>query len=139
MSMYIMDTTNQLDAISDGGDQLQNLLERDRVQQKSEQWSKLDKTSRIQLLHAFAEKYGNEQKLPFREVKTLKQFFIHSLNQNKLQKNKDVQYAKESRIVQGIPGLCFSQEKKTFLLKNVDSSRVSTLKSLTPKKQAFLQ
>lgn len=123
--------------LEDGDNKLQDLLEKDMLQQKSEQWSKLDKTSKIQLLHAFAEKYGRDRDLPMREIRTLKQFFVLSLNQNKLQKNKDVQYAKDCRVVMDVPALSFDYEKQSFSLKNLDANRISTIKSLTPKKQSL--
>ena len=132
---HIMNCTTQM--IEDGDNKLQDLLEKDMLQQKSEQWSKLDKTSKIQLLHAFAEKYGHDRDLPIREIRTLKKFFVLSLNQNKLQKNKDVQYAKDCRLVMDVPALYFSHEKQSFSLKNLDTNRISTMKSLTPKKHSL--
>ena len=51
------------------------LLEKEKISNKSEQWSKIDKTVKTQLLHSFAEKYGGDNKLPAKEVKNLKAFF----------------------------------------------------------------
>ena len=44
---------------------------------KSESWSKLDKTMKIQKLHMFAEEYGRKSTLPVKEIKALKQFLQH--------------------------------------------------------------
>ena len=62
----------------------------------------------------------------------MKFFLKDSLNKNKLQKTKDVQYNKETKDIVGIPSLIFSSLNKNFTLKNMDSKRVSTLKCLTP-------
>ena len=43
-------------------------------------------------------------------------------------------YNKEERVIISIPGLHFNQVTKNFTLKILDNKRVSTLKSLTPKK-----
>jgi hypothetical protein len=67
-------------------------------------------------------------------VKSLKHFFIESLEKNKLQKTKDVVYDKDKGIIQSIPALFFNIQQRSFTLKNTDVKRVSTLKSLTPKR-----
>ena len=66
------------------------LLEKEKMSNKSEQWNKIDKTVKTQLLHSFAEKYGNDNKLPAKEIKNLKLFFSDCLNKGKLQKNKEI-------------------------------------------------
>ena len=113
---------------------LENLLEKEKQKAKNEQWNKIDKTTKIQLLHGYAERYGIENKLPMKEVKNLKMFFTECLNRGKLSKNKDISYIKETQHITGIPALHFNTEKKSFTLRILDNKRVSTLKSLTPKK-----
>ena len=113
---------------------LEKLLETEKLKSKNEQWSKIDKTTKIQLLHGYAERYGNENHLPVKEIKNLKLFFTESLNKGKISKNKDISYIKETRHITGIPALYFNIEKKSFTLRILDNKRVSTLKSLTPKK-----
>lgn len=110
------------------------LLEKEKQINKTEQWNKIDKTVKTQILHSYAEKYGSENKLPVKEVKNLKQFFSDCLNKGKLQKNKDVNYSRESQQISSIPSLFFNIEKKNFTLRILDTKRVSTLKSLTPKR-----
>ena len=56
------------------------------------------------------------------------------MEKNKLQKTKDVQYNKDTREITAIPSLFLSPLNRNFTLKNMDSKRVSTLKSLTPKR-----
>jgi len=113
---------------------IDELLEREKQNNKNENWSKLDKTVKIQKLHEFAEKYGRENGLPVKDIKLLKQFFKDCLEKNKLQKTKDVTYDKESKEINGIPALHFNNSTRNFTLKIIDTKRVSTLKSLTPKR-----
>lgn len=123
----------------DGGETnlsaLEDLLETEKQNNKLEAWNKLDKTSRVQKLHAFAEKYGKDHGLPVREIKNLKVFFTQSLDKGKLNRAKDVVYDRESREVRSVPSLHFNSESKAFTLKNLDDKRVSTLKCLTPSRR----
>jgi hypothetical protein len=121
-----MPTTEQID--------LDKLLETEKQQNKVDTWNKLDKTLKTQKLHIFAEKYGKENSLPVKDIKSLKQFFLEALEKNKLQKTKDVLYDKEKGVIQSIPGLFFNTTNRAFTLKIMDAKRVSTLKSLTPKR-----
>lgn len=113
---------------------IDNLLEKEKIHNKSEAWNKLDKTVKIQKLHIFAEKYGKDHTLPVKDIKSLKLFFNDSLDKNKLQKTKDVLYDKEKGTVQSIPALFFNISNRAFTLKNLDTKRVSTIKSLTPRR-----
>ena len=110
------------------------LLEKEKIHNKSETWNKLNKTIKIQKLHIFAEKYGKDNTLPVKDIKSLKMFFIDSLNKNKLQKTKDVVYDKEKGVIQSIPALHFHTTNRAFTLKILDTKRISTIKSLTPRK-----
>lgn len=113
---------------------IDNILEKEKQHNKSETWNKLDKTVKIQKLHVFAEKYGKENNMSVKDMKSLKAFFIDCLEKNKLQKTKDVNYDKEKREIVGIPSLFFNTTNRNFTLKILDAKRVSTLKSLTPKR-----
>ena len=124
----------------DGGETnlsaLEDLLEQEKQNNKLEAWNKLDKTSRVQKLHAFAEKYGREHGLPVKEIKNLKVFFTCALDKGKLNRAKDVVYDRDSREVRSIPALHFNNESKSFTLRNLDEKRVSTLKCLTPSRRS---
>jgi hypothetical protein len=113
---------------------IEEMLEQEKQHNKTEAWNKLDKTQKIQKLHVYAERYGKDHSLPVKETKNLKAFFIDSLDKGKLQKTKDVNYNKDTREIVGIPALHFNSDTKAFTLKNLDTKRVSTLKSLTPKR-----
>ncbi len=114
--------------------EIEEMLEQEQQKNKAEAWNKLDKTLKIQKLHAFAEKYGKEHTLPVKEIKHLKAFFVDCLDKGKLQKTKEVAYNKETREITAIPALHFHSYTKMFTLRNLDTKRVSTLKSLTPKR-----
>ena len=116
-------TMNKIDA----------MLETEKKNMNSEPWNKLDKRLKIQKLHAYAEKYGKENGLPMKEVKGLKTFFSSCLTKDKLAKVKDVDYNKETGIISNIGGLAFNLTTRAFTIRNLDK-KVSTLKSLTPKK-----
>jgi hypothetical protein len=110
------------------------VLENEKQHNKTETWNKLDKIMKVQKLHAFAEKYGKDHNLPIKEIKNLKMFFSDCLDKSKLQKTKDVVYDKDSKEITNIPALYFNSINHNFTLKIMDAKRVSTLKSLTPKR-----
>ena len=112
---------------------IDEMLETEKKSMNSEPWNKLDKRLKIQKLHAYAEKYGKENGLPMKEVKGLKTFFSTCLTKDKLAKVKDVEYNKETGIISNIGGLAFNLTTRAFTIRNLDK-KVSTLKSLTPKK-----
>lgn len=115
---------------------LDKLLDSERQHNKTESWNKLDNTIKIQRLHAYAEVFGINNHLPAKDVKLLKVYFVECLTKNKLQKAKDVIYSKESQEVVSVPGLGYSASTSSpmFSLRSMDSSRVSTVNSLTPKR-----
>jgi hypothetical protein len=112
---------------------IDEMLETEKKSMNSEPWNKLDKRLKIQKLHAYAEKYGKENSLPVKEVKGLKAFFSTCLTKDKLAKVKDVDYNKVTGIINNIGGLAFNLTTRAFTIRNLDK-KVSTLKSLTPKK-----
>jgi hypothetical protein len=118
----------------DDSNAIDQMLEMEKQHNKNEQWNKLDKTVKIQKLHQYAEKYGKENSLPIKDIKSLKVFFVSCLDGNKLQKTKDVIYDKSAKEITAIPALHFNQVSRSYTLKITDSKRISTLKSLTPKR-----
>jgi hypothetical protein len=112
---------------------IDELLENERNKNKMESWNKLDKTVKLQKLHAFAERYCKENGVAHKEIKTLKAFFNDCLERNKLAKTKDLVYDKDSGEIVSIPSLHFQTTMHNFTLKNTDPKRVSTLKSLNTK------
>ena len=98
-----------------------------------EPWCKLNKTIKYKKLLEFVEVYKKNKNLNEEETKILSLFLKDSLDKKKLSKVKDVIYDKETGLVKEIPALSYSKANKHFTLKNIDK-RVSTLKSLPPKK-----
>jgi hypothetical protein len=118
---------------------IDKMLETEKQHNKTETWNKLDRTVKKQKLHSYAEKYGRENNLPVKEIKVLKTFFTATLDKGKLSKTKEVLYDKVSREVESVPGLQFNMVTKGYTLKNMDTKRVSTLKSLTPQNPTEMQ
>ena len=113
---------------------LENFLENEKMTNKAEPWAKLDKTVKIQKLLAYAELYAKEKEYTEEEKNNLIKFLKDSLDRKKLQRVKDVIYDKISGEVKEIPGLIYNKSNNHFTLRNLDTKRVSTLKSLPPKK-----
>ena len=111
---------------------IEQLLELENTRNKTEAWTKLNKTLKIQKLHAFAERHGKDKKYSSKEVKQLKHYFNEALEKKKLLKTKEVNYDKNKQEVTDVPGLLFNSATHTFTIRS-DSKRVSTLRGLTPK------
>lgn len=131
-SKYITNTSTTTSNITSVN--LDSLLEREKQNNKADSWNKLDKTVKTQALHSFAETYGKEKSLSAKDIKSLKMFFSECLKANKINKTKDVKYNKDTRTVISIPALSYNAITHNYTLKNTDTKRVSTLKSLTPKR-----
>ena len=106
------------------------ILERENQHNKTLMWNKLDLTMKMQKLSVFAERYSSENKT---DLQDLLLFFNNCLEKKRLQKKKDVTYDEITREISNIPSL-LQKENGMFYLKNLDSKRPSTLKSLTPKR-----
>ncbi len=113
---------------------IDEMLEKEKQHNKIDSWNKLDKTAKLRKLYRFSEMYGRENNMTVKEIKSLQSFFSECLTKNKLQKKKDVNCDKETCEIVNIPALFFNSINRNFTLKNTDTKRVSTLKSLTPKR-----
>lgn len=96
--------------------------------------AKLDKTIKIKKLVSYAEVYAKEKEYTEDEKTNLIKFLKDSLDRKKLQRVKDVIYDKTLGEIKEIPALSYNKSSNHFTLKNLDAKRVSTLKSLPPKK-----
>ena len=112
---------------------LDKFLENEKNNNINEPWCKLNKTIKTKKLLEFVEIYKKENKLNGEESDILIAFLKESVDRKKLQRVKDVVYDKDKGIIKEIPALCYIKANKHFTLKNIDK-RVSTLKSLAPKK-----
>ena len=112
---------------------LEKFLEDNKNNTQIEPWSKLDKTLKTKKLLSFAETYAKDKDLTSEEALLLVAFLKDSLDRKKFQRVKDVDYDKTTGEIKDIPAIFYNKPTKHFTLKNTDK-RVSTLKSLPPKK-----
>ncbi len=112
---------------------IDDFLEKERTQNKEDQWVKLDKSMKMKKMSAFVEIYANEHVLCAKDKVALYDFLTSSIEQKKLVKTKEVVYDKLTGTIKSIPCLvhCPASVKK-FTLKRCEK-RQSTLKSLAPK------
>ena len=108
-------------------------LEKERIQNKEDQWTKLDKSMKISKITTFVESYSKENNLNEKDKSFLQDFLIYCVEQKKLTKTKDVIYDKANGIITSIPCLLYTPTlTKKFTLKRCEK-RPSTLNSLAPK------
>lgn len=112
---------------------LDKFLENEKNHNVNEPWCKLNKTIKTKKLQEYVEIYKQQNNLNDEESELLMSFLKDCIDRKKLQRVKDVVYNKENGTIKDIPGLCYVKLNKHFTLKNIDK-RVSTLKSLAPKK-----
>ena len=113
---------------------LEKFLEDEKNNNKNEPWCKLNKTIKTQKLIEYVDVYKKEHELSEEEASIMINFFRDSLDRKKLQRVKDVVYDKTDGIIKEIPALSYTKATKHFTFKNLDKQRISTLKSLPPKK-----
>jgi len=113
-------------------DNLDKFLKEENMNNKSEQWCKLNKTSKIEKLISYANACKETKGWTEEDVKLSIDFFRKCLDRKKLQRVKDVTYDKEKGCIKDIPLLFYDKGSKHFTLKNTDK-HMSTLKCLTPK------
>lgn len=112
---------------------IDDFLEKERTQNKEDQWVKLDKTMKMKKVGAFVETYASENCLCVKDKNALSEFLTCSLDQKKLFKTKEVLYDKVTGTIKSIPCLVYCPTSvKKFTLKRCEK-RQSTLKSLAPK------
>jgi len=112
---------------------LDKFLENEKTNNGNEPWCKLNKTTKTKILQDYVKIYRSVNNLSDEESELLTAFLKDCLDRKKLQRVKDVIYDKETGTIKDIPALCYMKTTKHFTLKNIDK-RVSTLKSLAPKK-----
>jgi len=112
---------------------LNKFLENEKNNNVNEPWCKLNKTIKMKKIiinKDFKDAINNKDD---DEGELLITFLKDSIDRKKLQRVKDVIYDKEIGQIKEIPGLHYMKSTKHFTLKNLEQ-RVSTLKSLAPKK-----
>jgi hypothetical protein len=112
---------------------LEKFLEEDKNNNQNEPWSKLDKTAKTKKLLVFSENYSKENNFTDEESQILNIFLKECLDRKRLHRVKDVDYDKTTGEIKMVPALVYNKSNRHFTLKNIDK-RISTLKSLAPKK-----
>ena len=74
-SLYSYGTLNDVKTQETKQEDIDKFLDQEKLQNKTESWNKLNKTTKIQKLHVYSEKYGKEQGYSAKEIKALKMFF----------------------------------------------------------------
>ena len=110
-----------------------DFLEKEKQQHVGEQWCKLDKTSKMQKIRIFIDKYAADNNLTAKDTKALLEFLTTSLNQKKLSKTKDVVYDKSTGLIKSIPCLLFNQTQRKFTLKRTEK-RQTTMRAVGAKR-----
>jgi hypothetical protein len=91
-------------------------------------WSKLDKSNKVKILNNFIEKEKTEKSLSQDTVKQLKTILHKALYNNLLNKQQDIVYDSDKKIIVKINSLQYNLETKTYAIKFKDksSSRVTS-------------
>ena len=110
------------DKISLSMKQIDSILDNERQINNKSSWNKLDKSTKINKLRDFCNNYNCDKD----EKEKLFNTLCKALEQNKLQKIKEVIYDIDKEIIISIPTLMCINNK--FIIKN--EKRVSTSKSL---------
>jgi hypothetical protein len=113
---------------------LDKFLEDNKLHNQYDNWNKIDNFSKLKKLLDYTEVYVRHNELTDSESELLKTFFKDCIQNKQLTRVKDVVYDKEAKIIKDIPPLIYDKITRTFTLKNIEKSRIHTLKNLPPPK-----
>ncbi len=113
---------------------LEELLEREKNNNKNKPWSKLGRSLKMKKITEFVDYFAEENKITAAEKTQLHKYLNYSLDRKKLQRVKDVIYDTKNERIKSIPGLTFNKQKQKFTLRRTDRKK-STLKGLAPKRK----
>ena len=125
-SSIISDKTNKN---NNNIEKINNFLENESDANKKEPWIRLDKTQKIKKINLYIDTLTIKYKLNDKEKKDIQLYLLRYLERKNLTKARDVNYNKETGIIQNIPHLFFNEIDRTFYFKK-DDKHVSTVKSL---------
>ncbi len=102
---------------------------------KSETWTKLNKTQKIMRLNTYVENIlSSKYNLSTEEINNTKIYLQKCIERKNISKAKEVVYNKEENCITNIPFLIFNETNRTFILRK-DDKHISTLKSLPQDKR----
>ena len=110
-------------------DALDQILETESASRSAQPWSRLNQTTRVAKLRAFAVAHCQKNEYGETEQKALTQTLLAGLERRRLIGAREVTYNKETGAVEAVPSLVYQSQARRFTLKRSDR-RVSTLKSL---------
>ena len=96
-------------------EQLDKILDQEKLKNEKENWNKLNKTRKIKLLDNYADNYAEKNNLTEEAKVNLKEFLKYNLVTTKLLKVKDVTYNKTTKTIEKISNLHY--DKNRFTLK----------------------
>tara|TARA_Y100000591_G_C21231011_1_gene404478 strand:- start:85 stop:510 length:426 start_codon:yes stop_codon:yes gene_type:complete len=110
---------------------IDQFLDRERKIDKKENWTRLDRTTKLVKLREYAVRYVAEHKLEEGADDTLMAYLEGCLNRRRFRCNKDVEYDKENGRIISLPALLYNKCSNRFTLKRAEG-RASTTSSLGP-------
>lgn len=132
-SMLLNSSNEEVEETVENLSNLESFLQEEKNNSSNEPWIKLNKTTKLIKFQEFVEKYSIENKLSQDDKLDLFKFLSTNLDRKRFLKTKEVNYDKDYGIIISIPALFYNSSNKKFTLKRSEK-RISTLKSLAPKK-----
>lgn len=132
-SMLLNSSNEEVEETVENLSNLDSFLQEEKNNNSNEPWIKLNKTTKLIKFQEFIEKYSIENKLSQDDKEDLFKFLSTNLDRKRFLKTKEVNYDKDLGLIISIPSLFYNSSNKKFTLKRCEK-RVSTLKSLAPKK-----
>ena len=100
---------------------LMEMVDSERVNITNKSWSRIEKSSRLQLLNEYIENYILENSLDGESSKQFEAIAIKAFQSNLLNKQSDIKYDTETNKIIDITILKYNKEKKLFELKTRDN------------------
>ena len=100
---------------------LMEMVDSERVNITNKSWSRIEKSSRLQLLNEYIENYILENSLENESAKQFEAIVIKAFQSNLLNKQCDIKYDTETNKIIDITILKYNKEKKLFELKTRDN------------------
>jgi hypothetical protein len=123
-----------ISSISKDMTNLDLFIEKEKLSNTKEPWNKLDKCIKLHKINEYIKKLKEKHHLDEEEIINLKEYLISCIDKKSLSRNKDIDYEKDSGIINNIPQLYFNNNTRKFTLKKHDK-HVSTAKCLGPPKR----
>ena len=100
---------------------LMEMVDSERVNITNKTWSRIEKSTRLQLLNEYIDNYILEKSLEYESAKQFKTIIIKAFQSNLLNKQSDIKYDTETNKILDITILKFNKGKNLFELKTRDN------------------